>query len=102
MNSVSDEELFLRERAIQLGEGLEVDCVGAVVQITQVLLGEGLNNLQFEADDARRLRDDMRPFLTEDLEVNKERYQAYERKIYKMYVMTCVIVCSPIVLFYIF
>ena len=69
--SVSDEERFLRERAIQLGEGLEVDCVGAVVQITQVLLGEGLNNLQFEADDARRLRDDMRPFLTEDLEVNK-------------------------------
>ena len=43
-----------------------------------------------------------RPLRVEDLEVNKERYQAYERKIYKMYVMTCVIVCSPIVLFYIF
>ena len=69
--SVSDEEHFLRERAIQLGEGLEVDCVTAVVQITQVLRCEGLENLQFEEDDVRRLRDDMRPFLTQDHNVNK-------------------------------
>ena len=68
--SASDEERFLRERAIQLGEGLEMECADAVIKITQVLRGEGLENLQFKDDDARRLREELRPFLTEDLEVN--------------------------------
>ena len=70
---VSDEERFLRERAVQLGEtrGLEVECVDAVVEIVEVLLNEGLNSIAFEADDARRLRDDLRPFLNQDLEINK-------------------------------
>ena len=70
---VTDEEQFLRERAISLGETKRsgISCVDAIVQITQVLLGEGLNNLQFEEDDARRLRDELRPFLTKDLEVDK-------------------------------
>ena len=70
---VSDEERFLRERAVQLGEmkGSEVDCAEAVVQIVEVLLNEGLNNVTFEVEDARRLRDELRPFLSQDLEIDK-------------------------------
>ena len=74
---VSDEEHFLRGRAVQLGEatGPEWSCVNAIVQITQALVSEGLNNLQFEEDDARRLNDELRPCLTQDHEVNKALLQ---------------------------
>ena len=46
-------------------------CVDAVVEIVEILRGEGLNSIAFDVDDARRLRDELRLFLSQDLEINK-------------------------------
>ena len=47
-----------------------MECADAVIHITHFLRAEGLENLQFNDDDARGLKDELQPFFTEDLEVN--------------------------------
>ena len=64
---VSAEELLLRERAIQLGKNIaeEVTTVEAIVEIMETLKVEGIDNLCFEKEDGRRIRDELMPFLVQ-------------------------------------
>ena len=49
---VSDDEQYLRGRALQLGETFgEESAEHAIVEIMRVLKSEGMNNLMFERDD---------------------------------------------------
>ena len=82
---VSEEELLLRERATQLGKnfGLEVPAVEAIVKIMETLKSEGIENLRFEDDDGRRIRDELLPFLEHQEEAVKEDLLLYHVLIWK-------------------
>ena len=72
---VSEEEQFLRERAIQLGKGIAqgVDGVSAIAEIMGVLKGEGIGDCgNFSLDDGRRIRDDLQPFFTNISTINED------------------------------
>ena len=75
ISEVSEEEQFLRERAIQLGKGIAqgVDGVSAIAEIMVVLKGEGIGDCgNFSLDDGRRIRDDLRPFFTNVSTTNED------------------------------
>ena len=62
---VTEEERFLRERAVQLGKamGQGMNTVEAIVEIMATLKIEGIGNLRFEDDDGRRIRGELLPLL---------------------------------------
>ena len=70
----SEEELFLRERAIQLGKNIrqEVTTVEAIVELMGTLKNEGIANLVYEVEDGRRIRDELLPFLQHQEDVNAD------------------------------
>ena len=61
---MSDDEQYLRGRALQLGETFgEESAEHAIVEIMRVLKSEGMNNLMFERDDGMGIGEQLRPFL---------------------------------------
>ena len=72
---VSEEEQFLRGRAIQLGKAMSqgMDGVRAIAEIMGVLNSEGISGIvRFPLVDGRRIRDDLRPFFTHESSTNED------------------------------
>ena len=82
---VSEEENFLRERAVQLGKtmGQERSAVEAIVEIMETLRGEGINNLRFDLADGRRIRDELWPLLQHHEEAVKNDLLTYQVMLWK-------------------
>jgi hypothetical protein len=82
---VSEEEQGLRERAVQLGKtmGRERSAVEAVVEIMETLKAEGIENLRFDLDDGRRIRDELWPLLQHHEEAVKNDLLLYQILLWK-------------------
>ena len=82
---VSEEEHCLRERAVQLGKtmGQERSAVEAIVEIMGKLRAEGINNLRFDLDDGRRIRDELQPLLDHHEEAVKKDLLTYQILLWK-------------------
>ena len=72
--NVTEEELSLRGRAIQLShsERGERDCVEAITGIMKILRLEGVDKLQFEREDGVWIAEELRPFLNQSPDVNED------------------------------
>ena len=71
---VTDEELSLRGRAIQLSQSArgEEDCVEAITGIMNILRLEGLDKLQFEREDGVWIAEELRSFLNQSPDVDED------------------------------
>ena len=69
---VTEEELFLRGRVIQLGDGQRVDlgCVDAILDIMRILKSEGVENMKFERKDGKQIGVELSTFLDHREDVN--------------------------------
>ena len=69
---VTEEELFLRGRVIQLGDEQRVDlgCVDAILDIMRILKSEGVENMKFEREDGKRIGVQLSTFLDHREDVN--------------------------------
>ena len=69
---VTEEELFLRGRVIQLGDGQRGDlgCVDAILDIMRILKSEGVENMKFEREDGKRIGVELSTFLDHREDVN--------------------------------
>ena len=70
---VSEEELYLRGRVLQLGDEQREDlsCVDAILNIIRTLKLEGLENMKFERDDGKWIGVELLPFLDHAEDVNE-------------------------------
>ena len=71
---VTDEELFLRGRALQLANTQQGDigCVNAIVNIMRTLKLEGICNMKFDYDDGKQIGSELLMFLDQNQEVNHD------------------------------
>ena len=71
---VSDEELYLRGRAVQLAktQEAEIDCVSAIVNIMKALKTEGILNIKFDYGDGQEIGAQLREFLDQEQEVKED------------------------------
>ena len=71
---VTEEELCLRGRVLQLGDEQRTDlgCVDAILDILQTLKLEGLENMRFERDDGKWIETELLPFLDHREDVNRD------------------------------
>ena len=69
---VTEEELYLRGRVLQLGDEQREDlsCVDAILNIIRTLKSEGLENMKFEKDDGKWIGTELWPFLCHTEDVN--------------------------------
>ena len=82
---VSDEELYLRGRAVQLAktQEAEIDCVSAIVNIMKTLKTEGIHDMmKFNYSDGQEIGAQLREFLDEEQGV-KEDLLLYHIMIWK-------------------
>ena len=82
---VSEEEHFLRERAVQLGKTMrqERSAVEAIVEIMGTLRGEGIDNLRFNLEDGRRIRNELWSLLQHHEEAVQEDLLTYQILMWK-------------------
>ena len=71
---VSEEELYLRGRVLQLGDDQREDlgCVDAILDIMRTLKSEGVENMKFEREDGMRIGVDLSTFLGHREDVNED------------------------------
>ena len=71
---VTDEELYLRGRAVQLANTQEADisCVSAIVNIMRTLRVEGICNMKFDYGDGQKIGTELQMFLDQVQEVNED------------------------------
>ena len=69
---VVEEELYLRERVIELEsqQGAESSCIEAIIDIMGKLKSEGGVNVNFDHDDWLKIEDDLAPYLNHSEEIN--------------------------------
>ena len=82
---VSDEELYLRGRAVQLAktQEAEIDCVSAIVNIMKTLKTEGIHDMmKFDYSDGQEIGAQLREFLDQEQGV-KEDLLLYHIMIWK-------------------
>ena len=81
---VTDEDLYLRGRAVQLGntEEADIDCVSAIVNIMRTLKTEGICDMKFDYGDGQGIATQLRGFLDQEQEV-KEDLLLYHIMIWK-------------------
>ena len=65
---VTDEDLYLRGRAVQLGntEEADIDCVNAIVNIMRTLKTEGICDMKFNYGDGQGIGAQLRGFLDQE------------------------------------
>ena len=70
----TDEELYLRGRAVQLANTQEADigCVTAIVNIMETLKMEGISDIKFDYSDGQNIGIALRKFLDQTQEVNED------------------------------
>ena len=71
---VTDKELFLRGRAVQLGntQGADIDCVNAIVNIMRTLKMEGICDMKFDYGDGQQIGTELQKFLDQKQEVKED------------------------------
>ena len=71
---VTDEELYLRGRAVQLANSqrADIDCVSAIVNIMKALKTEGILNIKFDYGDGQEIGAQLREFLDQEQEVKED------------------------------
>ena len=71
---VTDEELYLRGRAVQLAKSqrADIDCVSAIVNIMKALKTEGILNIKFDYGDGQEIGAQLREFLDQEQEVKED------------------------------
>ena len=71
---VTDEELYLRGRAVQLASTQEsgIGCVKAIVNIMRTLRMEGICNMKFDYSDGQQIGTELRMFLDQAQEANED------------------------------
>ena len=81
---VTDEDLYLRGRAVQLGntEEADIDCVSAIVNIMRTLKTEGICDMKFNYGDGQGIGAQLRGFLDQEQGV-KEDLLLYHIMIWK-------------------
>ena len=70
---VTDKELYLRGRAVQLANAQEADigCVNAIVNIMRTLRMEGICDMKFDYGDGQKIGAELQMFLDQTQEVNE-------------------------------
>ena len=71
---VTDEELYLRGRAVQLANNQEADvgCVSSIVSIMKTLRMEGICNMKFDYGDGQKIGTELHTFLDQEQAVNED------------------------------
>ena len=71
---VTDKELYLRGRAVQLANAQEADigCVNAIVNIMRTLRMEGICDMKFDYGDGQKIGAELQMFLDQAQEVNED------------------------------
>ena len=83
--NVSDEELYLRGRAVQLADTQEADigCASAIVNIMRTLRTEGVCDMKFDYSDGQKIGAQLRGFLDQEEQDVKEDLLLYHILIWK-------------------
>ena len=71
---ITEEELYLRGRVLQLGDEQRVDlgCVNAILDIVKTLKSEGVENMNFEREDGMRIGVELSNFIDHREDVNAD------------------------------
>ena len=71
---VTEEEIYLRGRVIQLGnhQGDDLSCVDAICDIMRTLRLEGVENIKFERDDGLRIGTELSAFLNQTQDIKED------------------------------
>lgn len=71
---ITEEELYLRGRVLQLGDEQRVDlsCVDAILDIMETLKSEGVENMKFEREDGMQIGVELSTFIDHREDVNAD------------------------------
>ena len=71
---VTEEELYLRGRVLQLGDqqGEDLSCVDSILDLMRTLRLEGVENVKFDTEDGVRIGRELIDFLDQTNEVNAD------------------------------